>query len=373
MRVLIPVAACATLSQALSAQAPSIAPGDRIVVKGMPPVPAALKNEVAPYTRNRAAELLAWHPIRREMLIATFFGDVPQIPLVTAPGGMRRQLTFFDDRPTTGVSYQPANGSYFLFRKDSVGNQNYQIYRYDLKDGAVSLLTDGRSLNSEAVWDRGGRRIAYTSTRRTGKDADLYVLDPLNPASDHMVAALEGGGWAAYDWSPDGRSVLMRQAISSNESHLWVIDVKSGERTSLTPKDDTIQTAYSAPQFTADGAGVFVITDWGSEFRRLARYDVGTHGIQYLTASIPWDVYQYTVSPDGRTLAVITNEDGALILHILDARTGRERSIPNLKGPIAGAYMVAFHRDGRTLGFNLDSGRQTGDAYSLDLLTGKVE
>src|ERR1700683_4951503 len=157
-----------------------IAPGDQLVIDGIPKIPTSLAAEVRRYTEGRAADFLSWHPTKREMLIATFFGNTAQIHQVKFPGAARTQLTFFDDRSTLGVAYEPTRGDPFIFNKDSGGDQNYQIYRYDVATSAVTLLTDGKSRNSPGLWSRAGDRIVYSSTRRTGKDADLYVVDPLN-------------------------------------------------------------------------------------------------------------------------------------------------------------------------------------------------
>src|ERR1044072_1526568 len=66
---------------------PVVVPGDNLVVEGVPPIPATLPEEVRRYTEFRSASLASWHPVRREMLISTRFGDVPQIHLVKIPGG----------------------------------------------------------------------------------------------------------------------------------------------------------------------------------------------------------------------------------------------------------------------------------------------
>ena len=77
-----------------------VAPGDNLVVEGVPPIPASLAEEVRRYTEFRSATLGSWHPTRREMLIGTRFGDTPQVHLVRAPGGARTQLTFYPERVT---------------------------------------------------------------------------------------------------------------------------------------------------------------------------------------------------------------------------------------------------------------------------------
>src|ERR1700704_5449496 len=88
------------LLTSVSAQNDAIVPGANLLIEGIQKIPASLADDVGGYTKSRAAELLSWHPVRREMLIATFFGDTPQIHQVKFPGAARTQLTFFNDRPT---------------------------------------------------------------------------------------------------------------------------------------------------------------------------------------------------------------------------------------------------------------------------------
>jgi hypothetical protein len=59
-----------------------------------------------------------------------------------------------------------------------------------------------------------------------------------------MVVQLQGGGWAALDWSPDDHQLLVGAYISVNESYLWLIDMATGEKTLITPKDAAEQVAW---------------------------------------------------------------------------------------------------------------------------------
>ncbi|MGH9398876.1 MAG: hypothetical protein ACRD00_00800, partial [Thermoanaerobaculia bacterium] len=45
-----------------TAETPVIKPGDNLVVEGVPPIPAALAEEVGRYTELRAAGFSSWHP-----------------------------------------------------------------------------------------------------------------------------------------------------------------------------------------------------------------------------------------------------------------------------------------------------------------------
>ena len=119
---------------------------------------------------------------RREILIGTRFGDTQQVHQVAMPMGARTQLTFFADR-VEDASYPPHSGDYFLFRKDAGGGEWYQIFRFDTASGDITMLTDGKSRNSEFAWSNGGDRIAYASTRRNRADLDFYVMNPADKAA----------------------------------------------------------------------------------------------------------------------------------------------------------------------------------------------
>jgi len=349
--------------------APFLTPNENLVVEGIPPMPMSLVDTVNRYTEFRSAALSSWHPIRREMLISTRFCNTAQVHVVKFPLGARQQLTFFPEAPS-GATYQPTRGDYFVFSKDSGGNEFSQNYRFDLATAAVTLLTDGKSKNSRGVWSTAGDRMAYTSTRRTGKDTDLYVIAPLNPKSDRMLAAVEGGGWYPLDWSPDDRQLLVMQYVSANESFLWLFETETGQRTLLTPKGKEA-VSYQGAVFSQDGQGLYLISDRDSEFQRLAYFDLASQQYTVLTGQIPWNVEDFDLSDDGKRLAFVTNEDGASVLHLLDTATRQEKSLPKL--PPGLIFRLNWHTNNRDLGFTLLSARSTADVYSLDVTTNQLQ
>jgi dipeptidyl aminopeptidase/acylaminoacyl peptidase len=367
-------ALCLCLAGLLSAcsvvaQSGEIVPNENLVAEGIPKIPAAVAETVRPYTEVRSASFASWHPVRREMLIVTRFADTPQVHLVKMPGGARRQMTFYPDR-TTAASFQPTKGDFFLFSKDVGGGEFFQIYRYDVATGAVTLLTDGKAQNGARVWSRKGDRIAYGSTRRNGQDRDLYIQDPADPKTDRRLAEVTGGGWGALDWSPDDRKLLVGEGISVNESYLWLFDVATGEKTLLTPKGGSEKVTYEGGQFAPDGKSIYVTTDRESEFQRLARMDLATGKCTYLTSQIPWDVEDFALTRDGKRLAYVTNEDGASVMRVLETATGKETKVPLALGTIGG---LAWHENGRDLAFSLSGARSPSDVYSYDASTGKID
>src|ERR1700683_2343347 len=193
--VSIPRAAIA--QSANSSQEAVVAPNENLIVEGVPPIPQSLAEQADRYTNFRAALFASWHPTKREMLISTRFADTFQIHQVKLPGGARTQLTFYVDDVRSAL-YPPKGGDSFVFRKDIGGGEFYQLYRYDQATGAVTLLTDGKSRNTGEVWSNDGTKIAYGSTRRDGKDVDIWLggnPHPENPKNKKNLWQNTGGGW----------------------------------------------------------------------------------------------------------------------------------------------------------------------------------
>jgi len=369
-KLILILAAMLLVAAAAPAQEPVIAPADNLIVDGVPKIPASLAETAGRYGSYRSASLADWHPTKREMLIATRFAETPQLHLVKMPGGERQQLTFFADSVGSG-RFHPNGGDYVVFAKDIGGGEWYQLYRYDMASGNITLLTDGKSRNLAGPWSSSGDQVAYMSTRRTNKDTDLWVMNPSDPKTDHLLTQLVGGGWQPLDWSPDDKKILLEEELSINESYLWLVDAATGEKTELTPRNTSEKVSYGQGRFSKDGKGIYVTTDKDSEFHRLSYIDLATKQPQYLTTSIPWDVEWFDVTQDGKMIAFLTNEEGAGVVHVMNTSTKTEAPLPKLPAGVVGS--LRWHKNGQELGFSLNNARGPGDVYSLDVLTGKVE
>jgi dipeptidyl aminopeptidase/acylaminoacyl peptidase len=342
---------------------------DNLVIEGVPAIPPELKQDVSRYLEFRSAAFNSWHPQRREMLITTRFADTPQLHVVKMPLGDRRQLTFLPE-PVAGGSFRPLTGDFIVFAQDIGGGEFYQLYRYDLSDGRITLLTDGKSRNSVPRWSHHSSLFAYTSTRRTGKDTDIYLLDPAQTNLNRLLIEVSGGGWSVLDWSDDDSKLLLGEYISINESYLYVADAKTGEKQLITPR--TVEkVAWGEARFAKDGKSIFVTTDKDSEFQGLCRLELGSGKLVPLTADIPWNVDTFDVSRDGKLIGFVTNEDGVSKLHVINSKTGRTVHSPKLPLGVIGG--VEWHDNSRDLAFSMNSARSPTDAYSLDMKTGEVQ
>jgi dipeptidyl aminopeptidase/acylaminoacyl peptidase len=342
---------------------------ENLVVEGVPAHPAELQADAGRYLEFRAASFNSWHPTKRELLISTRFGDQAQLHVVKMPGGARRQLTFTLE-PVGGGGWQPRHGRYVVFAQDSGGGEFYQYYRLDPDTGRISLLTDGKSRNGSGRFSKSGNQFAYTSTRRTGRDTDVWVMNPAEPKTDRLLCELVGGGWRVCDWSADESQLLLQEYISINHSRLYRLNAKTGAKELLTP-DEATPVSYGDARFAADGKTIYCTTDKDSEFERLVRLDLQTRAVTVLTPDIAWNVTEFDLSPDGKTIAFITNEDGVGKIHLIAARSGRKLRGPEL--PLGIPSRVTWHENGRDLAFNFNSAQSPTDAYSYNVNSRKLE
>ena len=127
MRHLICAAILALVSSSAGAGQQQVIPiPPSVKVDGMPPIPQSIADDLARYAAFRDAQLVAWHPTKRQILINTIFGQFAQIHLVDGPGRARTQLTFLSPgvprataaSPFSAASFDPSDGSTFVLRRD---------------------------------------------------------------------------------------------------------------------------------------------------------------------------------------------------------------------------------------------------------------
>jgi dipeptidyl aminopeptidase/acylaminoacyl peptidase len=349
-----------------------------VKAEGLPPIPASIAQDLAPYASSRRAAIAGWHPRRREILITTAFdGNTFQIHSVAGPGMDRQQLTFFSDGvpppPQTVASYAP-DASFFVFNKDSTkGAEAMQLFRFDLATKKTTLLTDGTSRNGEPVSAHRSGLIAFDSTRRRGHDGadqDLWVIDPLDPSSARLVSEVEGN-WSVADWSPDDSELLaVNMPAANTQTSLWRVNVKSGARVQLSPAG--APAVWRAPIYSPDGRYVFVLSNRGSETLRLWRGEIASGVWKPITAEVD-DLESFALSPDGRTIAAVFDSTTSSRVELLDAKTFAVRWAPKLP---AGQVLPAppmWRADSSEVAFTLSSLRTFADVFSVNARTGAVD
>ena len=329
-----------------------------LVIEGVPEASAELKERLTRYENVRGHGFRDWTG-EGGILISTRFADVSQIHEVRFPGGARRQLTFYTE--TVGSADVSPEGGAFLFAKDRGGDEYYQSYRFDLGTGEITQYSEPGSRNGSALWADDGSVVAWARTSAGDPNNDVLIANPADPASRRVV--LEGdGAIGPVDWSADGKTLLLQRYVSVARSHIYSLDVASGALTEINTGDDV---AYSGASILADGS-VLTVTDKGSEFQNLVRIAPDGTMTNY-TADIGWDVSDWALSPDEKTVAFTLNENGLGTIRLLDVASGHVRPGPTL--PVGIASGLVFSPSGAQIGFTFNGATSPADAWSFDIAT----
>lgn len=182
--------------------------------------------------------------------------EVPQIFFLSSPQRWPKQITFFPD----GVSYFTISpdGEKILIASDVGGDEQYDLYLLDLKNGKVRpLLVDRHSRIESVAWGPASRWFAYTSNARNKTDMDLYLYD-LGQSTGLLVTELTGHH-TVTDVSPDGKRMVLTAYRSVTDSDVLVWNLETKSLINLTQHEG--QVSHLDGKFTADSKGILLLSD----------------------------------------------------------------------------------------------------------------
>ncbi|MCA1779528.1 MAG: S9 family peptidase [Xanthomonadaceae bacterium] len=346
-----------------------VANSGNVVLEDVPEIPADIGRALARYQNVRSAGLLDWAADGQALYISTRFAEVNQIHRVALPGGMRRQLSWFDE-PVGQVARRPGDET-LAFTMDEGGSEFSQVFLFYPVDGSHRMISDGESRNGALQWSDDGRFLAFQSTRRDGRSNDVWMFDMQQGMEAELVLeAPDGSWWGPVDFASDNSKLLVQQYISINDSRIHVVDLASGdvERIAGSNARPARNLAYA---FSADGGGVYFGTDAGSEFNKLAYMNLGSGAEpEIITGDIDWSVQGLTLNHARNAGVFVTNEGGISRVYQFDLADHEYRMMDAIpEGVVSG---TAFSPDDSRLGLVLNNARSPSDVHVLDFQSGEL-
>lgn len=363
-----------------------------MVLSGVPDWDVALEQRLSQYNQARSATLQSISDDGASILVTTRFGETAQLHVVEQAGGMRRQLTFFEEPIGNAMFVPGSNGRRIVFSKDVGGNEKDQFYLLDRDAGTTRLLTDPAGRHAAPLLSRDGRFLYYTGTARNGRDFDVYRVGlgssppPASETHSSMPTRYRealgseptppellwevSGAFYATDISPDGKQLVVLNYRSASDTSLFVLDVESKQAEQITPTEPAH--FYGKALWSADQSGIYTISDRGGDQRQLFFLERATDEWRSLSADLRWDVEDFVVHPVRKgAVAFVTNEDGISKMHTLSgnpsSRVTLGEGVPgDAPLPVGVIGSLGRSADGATLGFTLNSSRSTGDVYILN-------
>ncbi|MBK8232516.1 MAG: S9 family peptidase [Candidatus Eisenbacteria bacterium] len=274
-------------------------------------------------------------------------------------GGFPTQITFLPGPITYMVENEDL--SYALSGFASPGSENDQIHLIDLTTGRVQALTNDPSVrHASPRWSADGLSVYYCANQIERTSFSLFVHD-FRSGENRLVLERSGTN-SVCDLSGDDRRLLFYTSTGSNNNDLYLLDLASKAVRHLTPHEGAVQ--YSAPFFSADSRGLYMISTAGaggvSRFMYLDLESLTLRAVGDPTS--PWDVETYGASASRRYLTWVENQNGYSRILLLDTESGKLLPTPEL----AGIVSTAQPTDEGLLCFSYNSPTLPPDAWVWD-------
>ena len=245
-----------------------------------------------------------------------------------------RQLT-----AGSGYDYQPdvsPDGRRVVFaRYDGTA---IELAVLELDSGAVEMLTDEGAVNTDPRWSPDGSRIAFVSTRDTGR-FKVYVgaWEDDGFVATQLVADRKSSTpryyYSVYDhelspaWTPDGEHLLVvaNPETPYGTGDLWLYPVAGGGEPVLVRREETSWKAQ--PDVAPDGRRIAYASYLGRQWHQLWVHRIGTNAEPFPLTYGVFDVWDPRWSPDGERIAYAVNEGGNTSLRIQDFVGGRQTDL----------------------------------------------
>jgi TolB protein len=199
----------------------------------------------------------------------------------------------------------------------SYGNDNPDLFGFDLATKKVRVLSAERGLNSGASVSPDGSHIAMTLSR--DGNSEIYVVS----SNGSGLRRLTDNWWidTSPSYSPDGKSIVYVSSKTGNP-HLYVMGADGSGQRRITFQGNYNQTPDWSPRgnqiaFTARDErfrfDIFVVDPSNNEIKRLTQ-DQGNNE-------------EPSYSPDGRLITFISDRSGKRRVWVMNADGTKQRQL----------------------------------------------
>ena len=233
-------------------------------------------------------------------------------------GGEAKQLTNSTKESTYAVSYFPADAR-FLYRYDKGGNENEHLYLRELDTTERDLTPGDKTKAQFYTWSQDRKSFFFGTNTRDPKFFDIFEMSiaDLKP----VLIYKDETGYQIGAISNDKKFIAFgKPGNSTSDADVYLYNTETKEMKNLTAHTGDVNN--SPETFDPDSKHLYFLSDEGSEFKYVARYDLAS-GQRDVAEKAKWDVTSMSFSRTGKYRVVTTNEDARTVVKIIEQATNR--------------------------------------------------
>jgi dipeptidyl aminopeptidase/acylaminoacyl peptidase len=271
------------------------------------------------YTRSTFGP--AWSPDGREIAFTTNLTGRFNLWRVPAVGGFPIQLLQSDDRQS-GAVWSP-DGKWIVFEQDFGGGELYDLFAVSRDGTDVINLTNTPDISeSGAHWSPDGSMLTLSYRPKESSNVDIALLDwktrNVRKLTNEQTKNRE---WYGAIWSPDGKTIYSTRANAGDtDSDVYRVDIATGQVENLTPHAGDV--LYSVSSISPDGRTLSIASNEKGGYSNVALLDVGSKKRTWVTDT-KWEAEAGEFSPDGKTFTYTVNADGRTNIYMVNRESGK--------------------------------------------------
>jgi len=313
------------------------------------------KYDLKDFLSIKTSIAVSFSPNGKRLAVSSNLTGTSQLYIINRDGSGLEQLTFFEDS-IDSATFSPTKPE-IIFGMALGGNENYQLYIYDLDKKEYRKLTDSPKVRfGWGCWSRDGKYIAFSSNERNGTDFDIYTMELETGTIKNIF---EKGGWCnAGGFSPSGKYLAVMRQRTNVSNEMYLVDLNNGGCELVSSSEG--ETSSGAPRWLPDESGFYYRTNKDRDFIGLVLFNMNDKKSKYVMEK-DWDIGNPAITQDGKYLAVSVNEDGYDNLVIYS--TDDMQPIDNQTMPPGTSYGFNWSRDGKYLLINAGSATSPTCSY----------
>jgi len=280
------------------------------------------------YTRSTFGP--AWSPDGREVVFTTNLTGRFNLWKVSAAGGWPIQLLESEDRQEDAV-WSP-DGKWIVFEQDFGGGELYDLFAVPSDGGELINLTNTPEVSeTNAHWSPDGSMLAISYRPKSSSTTDVALLDwktrKVRKVTDEQTKNRE---WYASIWSADGKTIYADRANAGHtDSDVYSIDVATGKQENLTPHQGDV--VYRLSSVSPDGRTLLITSNEKGGYDNVALLDVASKKRTWVT-DVKWEASAGEFSPDAKSFTYTLNADGRTEIYVVDRKSGNRAKLPFPEG-----------------------------------------